>query len=128
MPTTKTTKTKKAPSKKVAAKEKIAKAAAVEKTKAEKVAPIKREFHTKKEVIETYKTHEGDTGSVQVQVAVLTERIAYLTEHLKLHPKDNNSRRGLLGLVSKRRKLLTYLKRKSKDKYEQIVTALDIRG
>ena len=65
----------------------------------------------KKEIIEQYATHEGDTGSPEVQIAILTKRIVLLTEHLKSHKKDHHSRRGLLKMVSRRRKLLDYLKR-----------------
>ena len=71
----------------------------------------------KKEVITKFATHEGDTGSPEVQVALLSERINYLTEHFKTHVKDHHSRRGLLKLVSQRRRLLDYLKRKNLDRY-----------
>ena len=81
----------------------------------------------KKGLIERYKTHESDTGSPEIQVALLTERIQYLTEHFKFHVKDHHSRRGLLMLVSKRRKLLDYLKRKSYARYRTLINSLGIR-
>ena len=81
----------------------------------------------KTEVIDTYKTHDGDTGSPEVQVALLSERISYLTEHFKSHAKDHHSRRGLLMLVGKRRSLLDYLKRKDTDRYAELIKRLGIR-
>ncbi|MCA9585343.1 MAG: 30S ribosomal protein S15 [Myxococcales bacterium] len=81
----------------------------------------------KQELIDKFRTHESDTGSPEVQVALLTERILYLTEHFKTHKKDHHSRRGLLKLVSKRRRLLDYLKRSSLDRYRQTVKALNLR-
>jgi small subunit ribosomal protein S15 len=81
----------------------------------------------KTEVIETYKTHDGDTGSPEVQVALLSERISYLTEHFKSHAKDHHSRRGLLKLVGQRRSLLDYLKRKDTDRYAGLIKRLGIR-
>jgi small subunit ribosomal protein S15 len=81
----------------------------------------------KTEVIETYKTHEGDTGSPEVQVALLTERISYLNDHFKAHAKDHHSRRGLLKLVGQRRSLLDYLKRKDTDRYAELIKRLGIR-
>lgn len=81
----------------------------------------------KRELIETYKTHEGDTGSADVQVALLSERINYLTEHFKTHAKDHHSRRGLLKLVSQRRRLLDYLKRTSLDRYQGLIAKLGLR-
>ena len=81
----------------------------------------------KTEVISTYKTHEGDTGSPEVQVALLSERISYLTEHFKNHAKDHHSRRGLLKLVGQRRSLLDYLKRKDSDRYADLIKRLGIR-
>ena len=80
-----------------------------------------------KAIIEKFKTHETDTGSCEVQIALLTERILYLTEHFKTHAKDHHSRRGLLKLVSKRRGLLDYLKRTSLDRYRKTVSALGLR-
>ena len=81
----------------------------------------------KTEIIDTYKTHEGDTGSPEVQVAILSERITYLTEHFKVHGKDHHSRRGLLQLVGQRRRLLDYLKRKDTDRYAGLIRRLGIR-
>jgi len=81
----------------------------------------------KKELVDQFKTHENDTGSPQVQIALLTNRIIYLTEHFKIHKKDHHSRRGLLKLVSQRRKLLSYLKKNDVDKYQEILQRLSIR-
>ena len=81
----------------------------------------------KSEIIKDYGTKEGDTGSPEVQVAVLSERISNLTEHFKTHKKDNHSRRGLLMLVNRRRRLLDYLKKGSLDRYEQIIKRLGLR-
>ncbi len=81
----------------------------------------------KTEVIGAYRTHESDTGSPEVQVAILSERINYLTEHFKTHVKDHHSRRGLLKLVGQRRRLLDYLKRKDADRYADLIRRLGIR-
>ena len=81
----------------------------------------------KKEVIEKYKLHQTDTGSPEVQVALLTERITYLTEHLKTHKKDHHSRRGLLMLVGRRRRLLNYVKNKDVQRYRGIIETLGLR-
>jgi len=81
----------------------------------------------KTKIIDTYKTHEGDTGSPEVQVAILSERIGYLTEHFKVHAKDHHSRRGLLQLVGQRRRLLDYLKRKDSERYAGLIRRLGIR-
>jgi small subunit ribosomal protein S15 len=81
----------------------------------------------KAELIKTYGTKSGDTGSPEVQVAILTERITNLTEHFKSHAKDNHSRRGLLKLVSQRRQLLDYLKRTDEARYKTIIEKLGIR-
>ncbi|WP_306014927.1 30S ribosomal protein S15 [Oceanicaulis sp. MMSF_3324] len=81
----------------------------------------------KAELIKEYARGENDTGSAEVQVAVLTERIANLTEHFKTHKKDNHSRRGLLKLVSQRRRLLDYLKKIDEARYKAIVQALGLR-
>ena len=81
----------------------------------------------KTEVIVGYATHQGDTGSPEVQVALLSERISYLTEHFKAHAKDHHSRRGLLKLVGQRRRLLDYLKRKDTDRYADLIKRLGIR-
>ena len=81
----------------------------------------------KAELIKEYGTKAGDTGSPEVQVAILTERITNLTEHFKGHKKDNHSRRGLLALVSQRRSLLDYLKSKDEGRYQSLISALGIR-
>jgi small subunit ribosomal protein S15 len=81
----------------------------------------------KSELVSKFRTHETDTGSPEVQIALLTERIGYLTEHFKTHLKEHHSRRGLLRMVSKRRRLLDYLKRSSLDRYRKVVTALSLR-
>ena len=82
---------------------------------------------TKTAVIEANKTHENDTGSPEVQIALLTQRINHLTEHLKTHQKDNHSRRGLLKMVGKRRGLLNYLKEVDIERYRTIIASLGIR-
>ena len=82
---------------------------------------------TKQEIINTYKRDENDTGSSEVQIALLTERITELTEHLKVHQKDNHSRRGLLKMVGKRRNLLNYLAKKDVNRYREIVEKLGLR-
>ncbi len=81
----------------------------------------------KQEIIATFKRDEKDTGSPEVQIALLTERINELTEHLKVHVKDNHSRRGLLKMVGKRRNLLNYLFKKDEDRYKVIVEKLNLR-
>ena len=81
----------------------------------------------KQNLIQQYQQHEGDTGSPEVQVALLTERIQYLTDHFRTHAKDHHSRRGLLKMVSQRRRLLDYLKGKNLDRYRKIVAALNLR-
>ncbi len=81
----------------------------------------------KKLVINEYSTKNGDTGSPEVQVAILTKRIVNLTEHFKTHKKDNHSRRGLLKMVSLRRKLLDYVRSKDEDRYKDLIKRLDIR-
>ena len=78
-------------------------------------------------IIGDYKTHDSDTGSPEVQVALLSERINYLTEHFKIHAKDHHSRRGLLKLVGQRRRLLDYLKSKDSDRYSALIQRLGIR-
>ncbi|MCA1818351.1 MAG: 30S ribosomal protein S15 [Acidobacteria bacterium] len=82
---------------------------------------------TKEKIVNDYRTHEGDTGSPQVQVALLTERINQLTEHFKTHSKDNHSRRGLLKMVSQRRSLLDYLKRRDIEQYHELINRLGLR-
>ena len=84
---------------------------------AEKKAAVLKEFATK----------DGDTGSPEVQIAILSSRIATLTEHFKIHKKDNHSRRGLLKLVALRRKLLDYTRRKSEDRYQNLIKSLGLR-
>lgn len=81
----------------------------------------------KNEIIAKYAQHEGDTGSPEVQIALLTERINHLNEHLKLHTHDNHSRRGLLKMVGKRRGLLDYLKAKDINRYRAIIDQLGLR-
>ena len=81
----------------------------------------------KSAVVDEYATHEGDTGSPEVQIALLTERIKSLTEHLRSFPKDNHSRRGLLKLVGQRRRLLAYLVRNDVDRYRTVIGSLGLR-
>jgi len=81
----------------------------------------------KKALIEGFRLHDSDTGSPEVQIALLTERINYLTEHFKVHKKDHHSRRGLLKLIGKRRGLLEYLRRTSPERYRQVIDRLGIR-
>ncbi|MBW2056024.1 MAG: 30S ribosomal protein S15 [Deltaproteobacteria bacterium] len=85
------------------------------------------EAERKREIIENYRIHESDTGSPQVQVALLTERIQYLTEHFKTHKKDHHSRRGLLKLVGRRRRLLSYLKDTDVEQYRALISRLGLR-
>ena len=81
----------------------------------------------KQEIINAFKLHESDTGSPEVQIAILTERITYLTDHFKTHKKDHHSRRGLLKIVGQRRRLLDYVKRKDVERYKVIISKLGIR-
>lgn len=81
----------------------------------------------KQEIIDQFKKHENDTGSPEVQIAILTNRINYLTEHLKEHKKDHHSRRGLLQMVGQRRRLLNYLKKKEFSRYRTIIEKLGLR-
>lgn len=81
----------------------------------------------KQQIIEKYRNHESDTGSPEVQIAILTERINYLTEHLKTHKKDHHSRRGLLKMVGQRRGLLNYLSKKDIQRYRAIIERLGLR-
>ena len=81
----------------------------------------------KNNLIKDYATKEGDTGSPEVQVAILTKRIANLTEHFKIHKKDDHSRRGLLKMVSLRRKLLDYVREKDENRYKELIKRLEIR-
>ncbi len=81
----------------------------------------------KKDIIDEFKLHENDTGSPEVQIALLSNRIKYLTDHFKVHKKDHHSRRGLLKLVGQRRRLLNYLKKKDVEKYRTVIKELGIR-
>jgi small subunit ribosomal protein S15 len=96
-----------------------------EKNRKEMISMITKEQKTV--VIDANKTHEGDTGSPEVQVAILTERIRQLTEHLKQHPNDDHSRLGMYKMVGKRRRLLEYLSRKDIERYRAIIAKLGIR-
>lgn len=87
--------------------------------------PLNKE--KKKELIDTFKIHEKDTGSAEVQIALLSGRIRYLNEHFKIHKKDHHSRRGLLKLVGQRRRLLNYLRKKDPERYKHIIAKLGIR-
>jgi small subunit ribosomal protein S15 len=91
----------------------------------EEAVPLSRESKT--ELITSYRTHDGDTGSPEVQIALLTRTIDHLTEHFKIHKKDHHSRQGLLRMVGKRRRLLDYLKRKDFERYQSIIARLGIR-
>lgn len=86
------------------------------------------ESNIKKIIIDEFKTHEGDTGSPEVQIAILTRRINDLNEHLRIHKKDHHSRRGLLKMVGKRRNLLRYLKNSDIERYRTLIKKLQIRG
>ena len=81
----------------------------------------------KQNIIQEYRLHDNDTGSPEVQVALLTERIEYLTDHFKTHKKDHHSRRGLLKMVSRRRRLLDYVRKKDEDRYKTLIKRLGIR-
>lgn len=85
------------------------------------------EVEKKKEIVEKFKQHPSDTGSAAVQIALLSERINVLSDHFKTHKKDFNSRRGLLALVGRRRRLLNYIKDKSPNKYHEIIKELNLR-
>ncbi|HEU5138859.1 MAG TPA: 30S ribosomal protein S15 [Bacillales bacterium] len=85
------------------------------------------EQEKKKQIVEEFKTHESDTGSPEVQVAILTEQINTLNEHLRDHKKDHHSRRGLLKMVGKRRNLLTYLRNKDVQRYRTVINKLGLR-
>tara|TARA_Y100000768_G_C23945717_1_gene667477 strand:- start:191 stop:460 length:270 start_codon:yes stop_codon:yes gene_type:complete len=82
----------------------------------------------KNKILSEYSENAKDTGSASVQIAVLTERINNLIEHFKIHKKDNHSKRGLVAIVNKRKKLLSYLSKKNKSKYEELIKKLNIRG
>lgn len=88
---------------------------------------MSKDFANKQELIDQYRRHGSDTGSPEVQVAILSARINYLTEHLNIHKKDHHSRRGLLKLVGRRRKLLDYLRRTDYDRYKGLVERLGLR-
>ena len=81
----------------------------------------------KREIIDRFRQHESDTGSTEVQVAILSERISYLTDHFKVHAKDHHSRRGLIKLVGQRRRLLNYLKDKDIERYRALIEQLGLR-
>lgn len=85
------------------------------------------ESKKKQNMIQKFRVHASDTGSPEVQIALLTERINYLTDHFKVHKKDHSSRRGLLKLVGQRRRLLAYLKTKSQDRYSKLIGELGLR-
>ena len=87
--------------------------------------PLTRE--KKSELVGAYRTHQSDTGSPEVQIALLSERISYLTDHFKVHAKDHHSRRGLLKMVGQRRRLLDYLKSKDVNRYRAVIDKLGIR-
>jgi small subunit ribosomal protein S15 len=91
------------------------------------VAPVTLTPERKREVIGLFKTHETDSGSAEVQIALLTERIKYLTEHFKVHKRDHHSRRGLLRMVGQRRRLLDYLKATKIERYRLVVKELGLR-
>jgi small subunit ribosomal protein S15 len=93
----------------------------------EEASPMPLAVERKKTLIEQFRVHEGDTGSPEVQIALLSERISSLTEHFKQHAKDHHSRRGLLMLIGKRRALLEYLKSKDSERYRTIIDKLGIR-
>jgi small subunit ribosomal protein S15 len=94
-------------------------------TNVEERVPLAKD--TKSAIVDEYATHDGDTGSPEVQIALLTERIKSLTEHLRTYPNDNHSRRGLLKLVGQRRRLLAYLVRKDVDRYRAVIAQLGLR-
>ncbi len=127
MPKARTT-TKKVPAKKTETKKPAKTAKAAKKTKATKAAEVltAAPSEEKKEVISQFQVKDGDTGSPEVQVALLTKRIEKLVSHLKGNPADNHSRRGLLGIVSKRRRLLNYLEKKDTKRYKGITQKLGL--
>jgi len=88
---------------------------------------LKMQKELKQEIINTYRLHENDTGSPEVQIAILTERINHLNEHLKIHKKDHHSRRGLLKMVGQRRGLLNYLQKTDVERYRAIIEKLNLR-
>ena len=86
-----------------------------------------QKLKNKEDVIKKFALHEGDTGSPEIQIAILSERIKQLSDHLRSHKKDNHSRRGLLQMVGKRRRLLEYLKRKDEKRYEKVIKAVGLK-
>lgn len=82
---------------------------------------------SKKEIVEKYQVHETDTGSPEVQIAILTQRISYLTEHFRTHKKDHHSRRGLYKMIGRRRNLLNYLRKKDVNRYRELIQSLGLR-
>jgi small subunit ribosomal protein S15 len=93
----------------------------------EGVSILSQTVEVKKQIIDEYRTHDGDTGSPEVQVALLTNRITELTEHFKVHKKDHHGRRGLLKLVGRRRRLLEYVKRQDIERYRELIQRLGLR-
>src|SRR5262245_21093587 len=93
----------------------------------DEVVPMSLTKENKGNIITTYRIHASDTGSPEVQIALLSERISYLTEHLKMHKKDHSSRRGLLKIVGKRRRLIDYLRTYNEDRYREVISKLGIR-
>lgn len=125
-PNKKTSKVAKKPEKKEAKKVTKVKPAKVVKKKAAEAVALPQPSEEKQEIIVQFQVKAGDTGSPEVQIALLTSRIAKLTGHLKANPSDNHSRRGLLGIVSKRRRLLNYLEKKDVLRYKQVVAKLGL--
>lgn len=124
-PVKKTSKAEKKPEKKEA--KKVAKTKAVKAVaKAAPVAVVPEPSEEKKQIIEQFAVKQGDTGSPEVQIALLSSRIGKLTGHLKENPSDNHSRRGLLGIVSKRRRLLNYLEKKDNVRYKEVAQKLGL--
>ncbi len=115
-----------APAEKAEKKEKVKKAKTTKKTVVAEVAAAKPPSEDKQAIIAQFQVKQGDTGSPEVQVALLSSRIEKLISHLKLNPADNHSRRGLLGIVSKRRRLLNYLEKKDAARYQEIAGKLGL--
>ena len=113
--------------KKAAPKKSVAKKTTTKKAAKADKKPVVTKRASKKDLMAKHGKHAKDTGSAPVQIAILTSKIAELTEHLKIHPKDNHSRRGLLAAVGKRRKLLSYVKDKSKEAYNKVIAELGLR-
>jgi small subunit ribosomal protein S15 len=106
---------------------KVKKAKKISEPKIESPEEIQGPSEEKQEIISMFQVKEGDTGSPEVQVALLTKRIEKLVSHLKTNPLDNHSRRGLLGIVSKRRRLLNYLEKKDEKRYKHVISKLDLK-